>query len=136
VRTHVELRTDSFPAMAEEDDEVNPGRYGKALALWLQQELTARGLRAGSLVAEDWGWSVPLENPTFRLWVGCGNLDEHEDGFLCFIEPTKPFVRKGLKKVATADVVSRVADAIDDSLRSHPGVSGVRWWTEAEAGLG
>ena len=37
---------------------------------------------------------VEIENQAFPLWVGCANYDGTENEFQCFIEPSKPFVRK------------------------------------------
>jgi len=35
-----------------------------------------------------------MSHEKFRLWIGCGRYQEYPDGFLCFIEPHEPFVRK------------------------------------------
>jgi hypothetical protein len=95
---------------------VNPGRHGKLLAQFIRRGLTERGIAAGEPVAEDWGWCVPIQNDEFPLWVGCGNYEEYPDGFLCFIEPQKRFVRKWLKRIDTTERVSAVR-ALDEVLR-------------------
>jgi hypothetical protein len=131
VRTHVEFRSDAFPAQPGEEGKVNPGRWGKALALYLRHELLMRGFATGEPYAEDWGWAVPLQNDAFPLWVGCGNDEEHPDGFLVFIEPSKPYVRRWFRKVKTTMIVERVAGALDYSLRANPAVRDVAWWSKA-----
>lgn len=98
LETHVEFRSDRFPPVEGEDEEVSPGRHGKLLAQFIQRGLNERGIPTDEPIAEDWGWSVPVKNDQFRLWVGCGNYDEYPDGLLCFIEPQKPFVRKWFRK--------------------------------------
>jgi hypothetical protein len=120
--------------MAGEDQQVNPGRWGKSLAEYLRAELAVRGEPGGSPYAEDWGWAVPLENEAFPLWVGCGNYEEYPDGFLCFIEPSKPSIRKLFRKIDTTQRIARVADALEAALKAHPGVHSIRWWSENEAG--
>ena len=134
MRTHLEFRSDSFPATEGEAEAVNPGRWGKALAEYLRQQLTSRGLPGGEPVAEDWGWLVPINNDSFPLWVGCGNYEEYPDGFLCFIEPSKPFVRRLLRKVDTTERVERVAFALEGALRAHSGVRDLKWWANSANG--
>jgi hypothetical protein len=134
MRTHVEFRSDAFPAQPGEDDQVNPGRWGKSLADYLRAEFTARGFSGGDPYAEDWGWGVPIDNEGFPLWIGCGNYDEYPDGFLCFIEPSTPVIRKLFRKIETAAQVEAVAAALDAALSSHPGVHHLRWWTKEKTG--
>ena len=61
---------------------------------------------------EDWGWMVELVNEEFPLWIGCGHQDGTNDEFLCFIEPSKPVIRKGFKDIDTTVQVGRVSDAL------------------------
>jgi len=81
MRTHVEFRSDAFSAEAGEEEAVNPGRWGAAVARFLRQELSIRGLPGREPVAEDWGYCIPIDNQAFNLWVGCGNYEEYLDGF-------------------------------------------------------
>ena len=71
---------------------------------------------------------VELENETFPLWIGCGHYQEYEDGFLCFIVPSKAVVRRWFRRIDTRTTVERVATALDAVLESAPDVQGVRWW--------
>ena len=132
MRSHVEFRSTAFPAYPGEEEEINPGRFGKRLAEFLAEELKQRGFAVRGIGAEDWGWQVELENEAFPLWVGCGNYEEGENAFLCFIEPSKPILRKWFKKIETSEVVERVALALDASLQASGKVSGLKWWAEDE----
>ena len=135
MRTHVEFRSDAFPAQPGEGELINPGRWGKALADYLRAEFDKQGLSGGEPIAEDWGWLVPIDNDAFPLWVGCGNYEEYPDGFLCFIEPRKPKVRKLFRSIDTTERVAQVAHAIDAALRTHWQVRELRWWSDEEAGV-
>lgn len=84
---------------------------------------------------EDWGWRVQLRNEMFPLWISCGFYEEYPDGCMRFIEPPKPYVRRWLKRVATSDVIERLATAIERVLCASAPVSNVRWWTDAEANV-
>jgi hypothetical protein len=133
VRTHVEFRSSAFPPQPGEDVQINPGRWGRLLAEYLSFEFRRRGLLGGVPYPEDWGWAIPLENKAFPLWVGCGNYEEHPDGFLCFIEPRKPYVWQLLRRINTTSRVEEVAVALDASLREHPETRDLRWWPDDRA---
>ena len=88
MRTHLEFRSAAFPACPGEEEEINPGRWGKRLAEYLISELPKRGFEVARANPEDWGWRIDLRHDAFPLWIGCGNYEEYADGFLCFIEPS------------------------------------------------
>jgi hypothetical protein len=133
METQVEFRSDRFPPYDGEEGVVNPGRYGKRLAEFLQLGLWAKGFEAGDPVAEDWGWIVPIKNDAFPLWIGCGNYDEYpDDGFLCFIEPHTPTIRKFVRRIDVSPIVGKLRVAIDELLDAQPGVRDKRWWTFEE----
>jgi hypothetical protein len=129
MKTHVEFRSDEFPPHEGQEDEINRGRYGKCVAEFLVRGLKERGFEPLEPVAEDWGWIVPIKNDGFKLWVGCGSYDEYPDGFLCFIEPHQPTVRRFpfLWKVDTSAKVTALQAAIDQILNASPSVRDKRW---------
>ena len=133
MRTHVELRSDAFPPYSDEEAQVNAGRFGKRLAEFLADALPRHGHKVVGLKPEDWGWRIDIENDPFPLWIGCGNYDEYPNGFLCFIEPSKPFVHRWLSRIDTIPTVERVASAVDAIFASCHAVSNVRWWSDDEA---
>jgi hypothetical protein len=133
MKTHVEFRSAKFPAYPGEEKEVNPGLWGKRLAEYLYQKLKEQGIETKEIFAEDWGWTVPIRHEAFPMWVGCGHYQEYPDGYLVFVEPSKPTIRKGLfKKIDTTYDVEKVAGAIDRILKSDPDIHDIRWWTEEE----
>ncbi len=133
MKTHVEFRSKSFAAYPGEEDEVNPGRWGKRLAEFLRDGLNTRGFDVLEPFAEDWGWMVEIRNDAFKLWIGCGNIDAEEDCYLCFIEPSTPFVRKLLfKKFSTEADVVKLQTALDSVLSSEPSLTEIRWSSREE----
>ncbi|MEX2242474.1 MAG: hypothetical protein WD716_01370 [Fimbriimonadaceae bacterium] len=61
--------------MPGEDEEiVNPGMYGKALAIYLQERLPELGYSVPSYCAEDWGWWVEIADHPYKLGlcIYCG----------------------------------------------------------------
>jgi hypothetical protein len=136
MKTHVEFRSDSFPACDDEGCEINPGRYGKRVAEYLAAGLHSHGFRTKELISEDWGWVIPIENDNFSLWIGCSNYEEYPDGFLCFIEPHTPFIRKLFRKVDTQPRVEALQKAMDALLSEGAGVRDKKWWTHDEFNRG
>jgi hypothetical protein len=106
VQTQVEFRSDRFPPYDGEEELINFGLWGKRLAEFLCDGLRGQGFETEEPIAEDWGWMLPIVNEEFRLWIGCGRYQEYPDGFVCGIEPHKPFVRRFFKKI---DIRERVA---------------------------
>lgn len=127
MKTHVEFRSDTFPPYDGEEDELNPGIWGKRLAEYLQENLPKHGIKVAGIGAEDWGWMVELEHDEFPLWIGCGHQGGGHDEFLCFIEPSKPFVRKWFRKIDTTAQIRCVADALNKVLESASEIHGVEW---------
>ena len=136
MRTNLEFRSDAFPAYAGEDEEINPGRHGKRLVQFLAAELPWHGFDIAGVCPEDWGWRLDLQNDAFPLWVGCGNYEEYENGFLCFIEPSTPVVRQWFKSIPTSETVEQLATALEQALQQSGRAQDLRWWTEAEAARG
>ena len=133
MRTHLEFRSNAFPACPGEDEEINSGRWGRRLADHIAAALPKHGFEVLDLFAEDWGWQIELRNEGFPLWIGVGNYEEYDDGFLCFIEPSKPYVG-WLKRRPTTEVVKRLASALEQIIRDSEDIRGLRWWSEAEMG--
>ena len=130
--THVEFRSDRFPPYEGEEEKVNPGLWGQRLAEFLRDRLRAEGFEAGEPFAEDWGWVVPIANWGFSLRIGCGHYQEYPDGYLCFIEPHKPFVRRFLKRIDTRETIAALQQSMDVVLTEDSGIRAKRWWTYEE----
>jgi len=132
MKTHVEFRSDKFPPYEGEEEQINPHLWGKRLAEYLEQRLKAEGIDAGDMIPEDWGWCLPIKNNAFPVWIGCGHYQEYPNGYLCFVEPSKPIIRRLFKKIDTTDQVRRVVETLDKILTSDPEITDVRWWEENE----
>jgi hypothetical protein len=128
--THVEFRSDLFPAIEGEEEMINPGRWGKRLADFLRDGLVSRGFVVSEPINEDWGWCLLILGKPFSLWIGCGNYGD--DGFLCFIEPSKPRVWRYFRRVDTRSEIQALHDAMDGIFSENEGICDKRWWTYEE----
>jgi hypothetical protein len=127
LKTQVEFRSDKFPPYDGEEEEINPGLWGKRLAEYLQENLPLHGVKVTGIGSEDWGWMVELENDEFPLWIGCGHQSGDNDEFLCFIEPSKSLIRRWFKKIDTSVKVGHVSEALKKVFESDPDIRNIKW---------
>ena len=132
MKIQVEFRSDKFPPYDGEEEQINPGLWGKRLAEYLQKNLPHHGVKVTGIGAEDWGWMVELENDEFPLWIGCGHQNGDNDEFVCFIEPSKPFIRKWFKKIDTKESVNRVVIALANVLESDSDIRDIKWSSDTK----
>jgi len=127
MKTHVTFRSSKFPPYDGEEEQINPGLWGKRLAEYLVQKLAEKGIQTGDLVAEDWGWYIPVQNDGFNLAVCCGHQNGDSDEFLCFTEPSTPTIKKLFKKIDVSEPLSRLTDALQQILSSDPEINDINW---------
>jgi hypothetical protein len=127
MKTQVEFKSSKFPPYDGEEDEINPGLWGKRLAEYLVQKLADLGVETEGIVAEDWGYYVPVRNEGFELALCCGHQSGDDDEFLCFTEPGKPIVKKLFRKVDATDQLSRITEALEKILSSDPDITDIMW---------
>jgi hypothetical protein len=126
------FRSSLFQVEEGEEDEVNPGRYGRQLARWLQVRFAAVGYFDTEVIAEDWGWCVMLQRDPFMLWIGCGNMDTDDDVFdplkeperivwHCFVTGELPFWQRLFRKV-DPEAVKKVEGHLAQIIHEEPQV--------------
>ncbi len=54
MKTRVELRSSKFPTYEGEQEQINPGRWGKRLADYIVRKLSEKGIKTEEIIAEDW----------------------------------------------------------------------------------
>lgn len=127
MKTQVEFRSFKFPPYEGEEEKINPGVWGKRLAEYWAQKLAATGIVTDEIIAEDWGWYVPLFIDGVRLAVCCGHQDGDTDEFLSFTEPSKPILRKWFRKVDISEPLTRLTSAMRTILEADPDITDVVW---------
>ena len=127
MKTVVTFRSAKFPPYEGEEEQINPGLWGKRLAEYLVARLAEQGIKTEPLVAEDWGWYVPIKNEGFRLALCCGHQDGDDDEFLCFTDPSRPVVKKFFKKINATAQLTRLVTALQQILARDPDIRQVVW---------
>ncbi len=133
MKTQVEFRSSKFPPYEGEEEQINPGLWGKRLAEYLAQKLAEKGIVTEEMVAEDWGWYVPVRNEGFRLALCCGHQNGDDDEFVCFTDPSTPIVKTFLKKIDATAQLTLLTEALQQILTSDPEIRDVVW-TESRDG--
>jgi hypothetical protein len=120
-----------FTVEPGEDEEINPGRYGRQLAVWLKAQLEQRGYSVEPVITEDWGRCLMLSRDPFLLWVGCGNVDDSEaDGLIngkitwhCFPAAEVPFFKRLFGKPDTSAALSKLDADLHTILSAEPAIT-------------
>lgn len=120
-----------FTVEAGEDEDINPGRYGRQLAIWLKAQLEQRGYSVEPIIAEDWGYCLMLSRDPFLLWIGCGNMDsptlhnaiDDRITWHCFSFAEIPFFKRLFGKLDTSAAVSKLNADLYAILSAEPAIT-------------
>ncbi len=126
-RLQLRFQTDFFQPERGEEEETNPGRYGKALAQWLTEKLKERGVAVEGIVPEDFGWVVMVSRKPLKLWLGCGNTDGSSNEWSVFPVAEPSMIQRLFRRVNPAAEVEKLRAHLAELVPSIPGVSNVAW---------
>ena len=127
MKTEVTFRSGKFPPYEGEEEQINPGLWGKRLAEYLVEKLASTPVQTEEPIPEDWGWYIPIKNERFRLAICCGHQQGDDDEFMCFTDPSTPIVRKLFKKIDATEELGRVVAELETILSSDPDITDVEW---------
>lgn len=129
------FKSSKFEIEPGEDEEINPGIYGRQLALWLKQRLEEKGYSVQDVINEDWGRCLMCSRDPFMLWVGCGNvtdeMDQPSDGppakediiWHCFATAEVFFWKRLFRRIDTEPAVSKLYEDLGEILRAEPEIT-------------
>jgi hypothetical protein len=127
MKTQVKFRSDIFPPYEGEEEQINPGLWGKRLAEYLLKELHARGIQTEEPIPEDWGWYIPLKSEGHKLGVCCGHQNGDDDEFICFTSPSTPVFKRWFRTVDVSFELERVTKALEDIFAKGTDFRSVKW---------
>ena len=120
------FESSAFPPMAGEDRETNAGIFGKALALWIAEQLRTARFMTGDVIAEDFGWCVPVESKPNSLYVACASTDENADRWSVFAFAEAGMLTRLLGNDRRVESVAALFTAVQRCLASAPGIRELR----------
>jgi hypothetical protein len=122
----LEFESSAFEVVSGEDEETNPGIYGKALAHWLAEQLRAAGFPSGDVFPEDFGWCVPVESKPHSLYVACASTGEKPNHWLVFAFAEGGLIARLLGKDNRAESLASLFAALRRCLGSSPDIRSLR----------
>jgi hypothetical protein len=127
LKTFVEFRSTKFPSYEGEQEQTNPGIWGKRLAEYLALNLAKHGIITGEIILEDWGCYLPIQNKGIRLALCCGHQDRDDDQFIIFTDPRSPEIRKLFRKIDATPQFTPLINALEKILASDKDIKAVNW---------
>lgn len=123
----IHIKTAKFPVLPGEDDElVNEGTYGKALALYLEERLKEKSHRVPFICCEDWGWWVEIEGHPFttgvRIYATENLAESHELCVAVAPDPGQRWSWSRFRFVDTTKVAKKLFADLNQIFTSDPEV--------------
>jgi len=122
----LEFRSSAFAIEPGEDEHTNPGIFGKALASWLAEQLQKQGIAVGAVIAEDFGWCVPIQNRPPRLYVACTNGEDGAAHWRVFAFAEGGLLRRIVGNDKSAEVLAALYAALKRILEGSPEIQELR----------
>jgi hypothetical protein len=122
----LEFESTAFAVLPGEDEQTNPGVYGKALAQWLAEQLRARGFPSGDIIAEDFGWCVPVESKPHHLYVACGSVEGEPNHWRVFAFVEGGLLSRVLGHDKSTELLASLFAAVKQALEATPAIKGLR----------
>ena len=117
------VETRAFAVETGEDEETNPGCFGKAFSAWIAQEFRDLGQAVEEVIPEDWGWCVILQRKPYSLWIGCGNQTGSTETWRAFVVAESGFLKRIFGTADTRPGIERVTDQLRRILEKTPGLT-------------
>src|SRR5215467_7518611 len=105
---HFFFESSAFPPAPGEDDETNPGIFGRGLSEWLAEQLRGAGYQVKRSVAEDFGRVIEVEQPGCKLYVAASSTDETATEWRVFVFSEFGFFSKLKDAPSGAESVSKL----------------------------
>jgi len=121
----LEFESSAFSPTPGEDEATNPGVFGKALAKWLGSRLRLAGIAAGEVVAEDFGWVIPVKSEPYSLHVACSSA-ETPNGWMVFAFAEGGLMPRLFGKDKSGAVVESLYVSVRRCLEAESSVTGLR----------
>ena len=133
MKTYGQFRSNRFPTFPGEDEETNPGVFGKSLAEWFADGLRSRDIPVEEVLAEDFAWLVMVGGEPFRLFIACtstSDLGKPVEEWQAFVRAEPSIIQRMFKRINTSPATQRVCDALAEMLDADGDINDIRWSEE------
>jgi hypothetical protein len=115
-----------FPHSPDENGKTHPRIYGRALANWLAEQLRGAGVPAQKVIAEDFGWCVPVKSDSQSLYIVCAGSHDQPNHFKVFGFVEEGVISKLIGKDKTADSLAALFQTVKACLSEDPTIENLR----------
>jgi len=115
----LQFESEAFGDPPGTDEETNPGIFGKSLANWLSQQLQTLGSTPREVIAEDFGWCVPLPQ---NLYIACSSGEETPNQWQVFVFAQGGFLSRLFGKGQDPEALSAAFELVKGVLQRSPQV--------------
>lgn len=119
------FHSNRFPVEPGEDAATNPGLFGRALARWLGTELVP-GFDPASLIAEDFGWLVPVPDAPHALYIACVSEDGSSTAWRAWVFAEGGLISRLLGRGRHAEIVAALYARLEQIIEAAPDIEGLR----------
>jgi hypothetical protein len=119
------FESSTFVITPGEDERTNPGIFGQALANWVADQLRTRGLQVGDVIAEDFGWCVPVRIKPYSVYVACASESEESSQWQLFAFSEGGLLNRVLGKDSRAEALNSVFGAVKQALESSSDIRNI-----------
>jgi len=120
------FESSAFPVAKGEDEETNPGIFGRSLAEWLTRKLVERGVKTSGVIAEDFGWCVGIASEPHKLYVACSSAEGQETSWQLYAFAETGLFSRLLGKDKSAAALSDLHLKVRDILSNEASITGLR----------
>ncbi|MEE4244988.1 MAG: hypothetical protein V2I33_06240 [Kangiellaceae bacterium] len=127
----IKITTNKFPILEGEEDEiVNENMYGKAVCLYLENELPKLGVEVPFYCCEDWGWWLEAKESNFLVGL-CVYSDPDAQGnpesyvIMPSIHNAKKWSWSKFRKIDVSNDVLNIMDKVAGIVEKDDEVDGV-----------
>ena len=113
-----EFKSSAFAIEPDEDQYTNPSIFGKALSQWLSVQLRAKGIPAGEVIPEDFGWCILITAKPYALFVVCASAEEEPNHWKVFAFCEGGFISRILGKDQDSQLVASLFENLKLILQS------------------
>lgn len=123
---HFIFESSAFPPVPGEDEETNPGIFGRGLSEWLAEELRSAGYEVKRLVAEDFGRLIEVAQPGCKLYVAASSTDDTATEWRVFAFSEFGFLARLRGAPSGAEAVSTLMAALRGILSASSKIRALR----------